>query len=79
MCMCSYHNLVLVIFFSQDISLPVNNMTLLLSVTEESILKDLKALLLEAKQTVPPFLQQVDSLTNDDLVVEGTQVKTNSL
>ena len=77
--MCSYHNLVLVIFFSQDISLPVNNMTLLLSVTEESILKDLKALLLEAKQTVPPFLQQVDSLTNDDLVVEGTQVKTNSL
>ena len=72
--MCSYHNLVLVIFFSQDISLPVNNMTLLLSVTEESILKDLKALLLEAKQTVPPFLQQVDSLTNDDLVVEGTQV-----
>ena len=61
------------------VSLPVSNMTFFLSVTEESVLRDLKALLQEAKQKVPPFLHQLDSLTNDYLVVGGTQVKTNSL
>ncbi|XP_003384704.3 PREDICTED: probable ATP-dependent RNA helicase DDX41 [Amphimedon queenslandica] len=37
---------------------------------EESVLRDLKALLMEAKQRVPPFLTAIDSL-NDDLVDLG--------
>ena len=65
--------LVLVIF-PLDVSLPVSLMTFLLSVTEESVLRDLKALLMEAKQKVPPFLHQLDSLTNDYLVVGGMHV-----
>ena len=65
--------LVLVIF-PLDVSLPVSLMTFLLSVTEESVLSDLKALLMEAKQKVPPFLHQLDSLTNDYLVVGGMHV-----
>ena len=65
--------LVLVIF-TLDVSLPVSLMTFLLSVTEESVLRDLKALLMEAKQKVPPFLHQLDSLTNDYLVVGGMHV-----
>ena len=36
---------------------------------EESVLRDLKALLIEAKQKVPPFLHQLDSLTTDMLGV----------
>ena len=65
--------LVLVIF-PLDVSLPVSLMTFLLSVTEESVLRDLKALLMEAKQKVPPFLHQLDSLTNDYLVVGGMHI-----
>jgi len=37
--------------------------------TEESVLRDLKALLMEAKQRVPPFLHQLDSLTDDYLAL----------
>ena len=67
--------LVLVIHvFPLDVSLPVSLMTFLLSVTEESVLRDLKALLMEAKQKVPPFLHQLDSLTNDYLVVGGMHI-----
>lgn len=40
-------------------------------VTEESVLRDLKALLMEAKQRVPPFLHQLDSLTDDYLALGG--------
>ena len=54
----------------------MSNTNFFVSVTEESVLRDLKALLQEAKQKVPPFLHQLDSLTNDYLVVGGTQVKT---
>ena len=32
---------------------------------EESVLRDLKALLIEAKQKVPPFLHQLDSLNTE--------------
>ena len=32
---------------------------------EESVLRDLKALLIEAKQKVPPFLHQLDSLNSE--------------
>jgi len=39
--------------------------------TEESVLRDLKALLMEAKQRVPPFLHQLDSLTDDYLALGG--------
>ena len=41
------------------------------SATEESVLRDLKALLMEAKQRVPPFLHQLDSLTDDYLALGG--------
>ena len=34
---------------------------------EESVLRDLKALLMEAKQRVPPFLIQLDSLSDEYL------------
>ncbi len=34
---------------------------------EESVLRDLKALLIEAKQKVPPFLHQLDSLNTEVL------------
>ena len=39
---------------------------------EESVLRDLKALLMEANQKVPPFLQQMDALS-DDLIDLGGQ------
>ena len=42
----------------------------LFSLSEESVLCDLKALLVEAKQRVPPFLTTID-LLNDDLVDHG--------
>lgn len=38
--------------------------------SEESVLRDLKALLMEAKQKVPPFLHQLDSL-NEELLELG--------
>ena len=37
---------------------------------EESVLRDLKALLIEANQKVPPFLHQMDALS-DDLIRLG--------
>ena len=37
----------------------------ILSFLEESVLRDLKALLMEAKQKVPPFLHQLDSLNTE--------------
>ena len=48
----------------------VLRITLSLHCIEESVLRDLKALLMEAKQRVPPFLTAIDSL-NDDLVDLG--------
>ena len=39
---------------------------------DESVLRDLKALLIEAKQKVPPFLHQLDSLSEDLLDLGGT-------
>ena len=41
--------------------------------TEESVLRDLKALLLEANQKVPPFLYQLDALS-DDIITLGGQL-----
>lgn len=39
--------------------------------SDESVLRDLKALLIEAKQKVPPFLHQLDSLSDDLLDLGG--------
>ena len=39
--------------------------------SEESVLRDLKALLMEAKQKVPPFLLELDSLSSDLLELGG--------
>lgn len=39
--------------------------------SEDSVLRDLKALLLEAKQKVPPFLLELDSLSADMLELGG--------
>ena len=44
----------------------------LMFAAEESVLRDLKALLIEANQKVPPFLQQMDALS-DDLIDLGGQ------
>lgn len=49
------------------------SLSLSLYCIEESVLRDLKALLMEAKQRVPPFLTTIDSL-NDDLVDLGGRV-----
>jgi ATP-dependent RNA helicase DDX41 len=38
---------------------------------EESVLRDLKALLIEANQKVPPFLHQLDALSEDLLDLGG--------
>lgn len=47
-------------------------------ITEESVLRDLKALLKEANQKVPPFLHQLDALS-DDLIELGGQLKNTVL
>ena len=47
--------------------------------TEESVLRDLKALLTEAKQCVPPFLYQLDSLSDDILELGGTSIAVTVL
>ena len=39
--------------------------------TDESVLRDLKALLLEAKQKVPPFLDQMGLLSDELLELGG--------
>lgn len=41
---------------------------------DESVLRDLKALLIEAKQKVPPVLLQLDALSDDYLDVGGVCV-----
>ncbi len=43
---------------------------------EDSVLRDLKALLIEAKQKVPPFLLELDSLSSDMLELGGEPVTT---
>ena len=42
-----------------------------LALLEESVLRDLKALLMEAKQRVPPFLATLDALTDEYLQLGG--------
>ena len=41
---------------------------------DESVLRDLRALLMEAKQKVPPFLEQLEDLSSDLLGLGGTVV-----
>ena len=45
-----------------------------LSVQDESVLRDLTALLIEAKQRVPPFLASFDLLPEDDVQDDGGTV-----
>lgn len=40
-------------------------------IIEESVLRDLKALLMEANQKVPPFLHQLDALSDDFIGLGG--------
>lgn len=47
-------------------------------IIEESVLRDLKALLKEANQKVPPFLHQLDALS-DDLIELGGQLRNTVL
>ena len=46
-------------------------MILIFLALEESVLRDLKALLMEAKQRVPPFLATLDALTDEYLQLGG--------
>ena len=46
----------------------------LLSLVDESVLRDLRALLAEAKQKVPPFLMQLDEISSELLELGGTCV-----
>lgn len=46
-------------------------MYVLLFHLDESVLRDLRALLVEAKQKVPPFLMQLDEISDDLLELGG--------